>query len=74
MPSDSEYGLSTRAEQGKSSQVAERPNISLTEHEGLLPDPETMAGYENAMSGLADRITRMAEAEQQHRHQIEREK
>jgi uncharacterized membrane protein len=37
---------------------------------GPLPDPQTIAGYENALSGGADRIFKMAEREQLHRHAI----
>lgn len=35
---------------------------------GPLPTPETLAGYEQACPGAADRIIKMAEAEQTHRH------
>ena len=35
---------------------------------GPLPDPEAIAAYERALPGAADRIFRMAEKEQEHRH------
>ncbi|WP_153813462.1 DUF2335 domain-containing protein [Streptomyces sp. SUK 48] len=39
---------------------------------GPLPPPEMLAGYEEALPGLADRIVSMAENEQRHRHEVER--
>ena len=35
---------------------------------GPLPDPESIAAYERALPGAADRIFKMAEREQEHRH------
>lgn len=40
--------------------------------EGPLPPAEMLADYEQVMPGLADRIVKMAELEQAHRHQLER--
>lgn len=39
---------------------------------GPLPSPETIAGYERALPGLADRCVRMAEKEQEFRHETKR--
>lgn len=36
--------------------------------EGPLPHPDILARYENILPGIADRIVRMAEAEQNARH------
>jgi uncharacterized membrane protein len=38
---------------------------------GPLPHPDIIAGYENVLPGAADRIMRMAEQEQVHRHGID---
>ncbi|MFW5703069.1 MAG: DUF2335 domain-containing protein [Candidatus Dojkabacteria bacterium] len=40
-------------------------------HEGPIPDPSTLEGYESVVPGSADRILSMAEAEQDHRHRQE---
>ena len=37
-----------------------------TEFSGPLPHPSLLAGYEQVLPGLADRIVRMAESEQKH--------
>lgn len=42
-----------------------------THHEGPLPDPETLQGYEHIIPGAAQRILRMAESEQTHRHALD---
>jgi uncharacterized membrane protein len=42
-------------------------------HQGPLPRPETLAGYDAVHPGLAERIVAMAEREQLHRHALERE-
>lgn len=49
-------------------------------HLGPLPDPQTLASYENVLPGLAERIVRLAERpheelaqEQSHRHAMERQ-
>lgn len=42
--------------------------IVARSHRGPLPDPETYAGYEHVLPGSAERILRMAEREQEHRH------
>jgi len=38
---------------------------------GPLPPPEAFRGYEDVVPGAADRILKMAEGEQVHRHQVE---
>jgi uncharacterized membrane protein len=40
-------------------------------HSGPLPDPNTLAGYEKALPGAAERVFLMAEREQKHKHQCE---
>lgn len=40
-------------------------------HQGPLPDPVTLANYEKLMPGLAERVVRMAEKEQEHRHECD---
>lgn len=41
--------------------------------EGPLPDPETLAKYEDICTGAASRILAMAEAQSQHRQDLERQ-
>ncbi len=45
--------------------------IAASYREGPLPAADEFADYERVLPGAADRILRMAEAEQQHRHQME---
>ena len=40
-------------------------------HQGPLPAPEDLTRYEDLLPGAAERIFRMAEIEQQHRHEQE---
>lgn len=40
-------------------------------HEGPLPPPQMLDGYERVVQGAAERIIRMAELEQLHRQQLE---
>ncbi len=40
--------------------------------QGPVPPPELLAAYEKVQTGFAERIVRMAESEQAHRHAIER--
>lgn len=40
-------------------------------HEGPLPSPKTLDGYEKAMPGAGERIFKMAETQALHRQQIE---
>ena len=37
-------------------------------HSGPLPAPRQLSDYEAVLPGLAERIVRLTEAEQQHRH------
>jgi len=41
-------------------------------YSGPIPDPSTLAGYENIHEGAAGRILTMAENEANHRHSIEK--
>ncbi|MBI1800726.1 MAG: DUF2335 domain-containing protein, partial [Chloroflexi bacterium] len=41
------------------------------EFSGPIPPPSLLSQYEQAFPGLADRIVKMAEREQTHRHHIE---
>ena len=43
-------------------------SISMT---GPLPPPSILAGYEQVLSGAAERIVSMAEKEQEHRHSFD---
>ena len=56
-----------------------RPNINTTivQHQqwsGPLPAPEALAQYNNIVPDAAERILRMAEKEQEHRHKAEDKK
>ncbi|MGC5345195.1 DUF2335 domain-containing protein [Streptomyces sp. DT171] len=42
-------------------------------HRGPIPDPATLHGYEGVQSGFAERIMAMAEREQAHRHDMDRQ-
>ena len=48
----------------RSVQISER-------HSGPLPDPQTLKGYTEIIPNGAERIMRMAEKEQRHRHSLE---
>lgn len=41
-------------------------------HQGPLPHPDILAGYENILPGAADRIITLAESEATHRREIEK--
>jgi uncharacterized membrane protein len=41
-------------------------------HVGPLPSPETLAGYRELLPDAPERLVRIVEAEQEHRHAIER--
>ena len=47
-------------------------SVTQTLHHGPLPDPDTLAQYERMMPGAAERIFRIAEREQEHRHAQEK--
>jgi uncharacterized membrane protein len=51
--------------------IAEQTTTIIRSHSGPLPSPEILAGFEQVVPGLADRIATMAEKEQDHRHRIE---
>jgi uncharacterized membrane protein len=38
---------------------------------GPLPHPDVLAGYDRVQAGLAERVVRMAEKEQDHRHALD---
>lgn len=40
-------------------------------HSGPIPSPEIIGGYEKVLAGSADRIIKMAEKEQEHRHKVQ---
>ena len=44
---------------------------TVTTHQGPIPAPEIIAGYEKVLAGSADRIIKMAEKEQDHRHKLQ---
>ena len=44
---------------------------TVTTHQGPIPSPDVIAGYEKVLAGSADRIIRMAEKEQDHRHKLQ---
>ena len=46
--------------------------VEQTQISGPIPSPEIIAGYEKTLPGSADRIIKMAEKEQEHRHRMER--
>jgi uncharacterized membrane protein len=44
---------------------------TMVQHRGPIPPPEQFGGYEKILPGSADRILKMAEKEQDHRHEWE---
>jgi uncharacterized membrane protein len=44
---------------------------TITAHQGPIPAPEIISGYEKVLAGSADRIIKMAEMEQLHRHKLQ---
>jgi uncharacterized membrane protein len=48
--------------------------ISITQHtySGIIPDADSLAKYEKACPGAADRIITMAEEQLRHRHELEK--
>lgn len=40
-------------------------------YQGPIPHPRILADYENVLPGAADRIIKMAEREQEHRHEFD---
>lgn len=51
--------------------VLAQRTITATVHNGPLPDPNTLKGYEEILHGAADRIISMAESEQVHQQKCE---
>lgn len=49
---------------------AVRQIIQATSHSGWLPPPSVLAEYNSVVPGLAERIIRMPEREQEHRHRV----
>ena len=52
--------------------VIRMQSASASSFSGPLPHPDILHGYEEVEKGFANRIMLMAEAESQHRHQMER--
>jgi uncharacterized membrane protein len=54
-----------------------RQQVMLTyqhsEYSAPIPHPELLAGYERALPGCAERIVAMAEKEQRHRHEMQKQ-
>jgi len=46
--------------------------VGQTHFSGPLPHPEIMAGYEHTLAGSAERILKMTEEAQRHRHAMEK--
>ncbi|MDR0368014.1 MAG: DUF2335 domain-containing protein [Bacteroidales bacterium] len=56
----------------KSQQENKRQIVAASQHySGPIPDPESLAKYEQIMPGAAERILRMAENEAKNRHKNE---
>jgi len=57
--------------------LMERPvfrSMMISEmHQGPLPPARTLAGYEKVLPGAAERVVRMAEIEQEHRHAMQKQ-
>ena len=53
-------------------EVQTSQGVSL-QYSGPIPPPSILEGYERLLPGAADRILSMAEKEQQHRHQLEKD-
>jgi len=54
-----------QGQQGQQGLVAVETTLSVS---GPIPTPDIIAGYEKVLAGSADRIIKMAEKEQAHRH------
>lgn len=52
--------------------AVEKRQTSTRIHQGPLPSPETLAGYDSVHPGFAERIVRMAENQSQHRMGLEK--
>lgn len=60
------------ADQATQAEVTATVIRRASSFEGPIPDPETLARYEQIEAGLANRIMQMAEGELAHRHDMER--
>lgn len=61
------------AEVAVASRVSTAASISMRMHSGPLPDPETLREYDRIVPGAADRVIAMAERQQKHRHDMEKQ-
>lgn len=52
-------------------EAIERASLISAQFVGPLPPPSYLAGYENVLPGSAERVLRLAEKEQEHRHKME---
>lgn len=50
-----------------------RSMIVAETHQGPLPPARTLAGYEKVLPGAAERVMQMAEKEQAHRHEMQKQ-
>lgn len=57
-------------QQSKTAVKVQRQQVSV--HSGPLPNPEDLQKYDLIVPGSAERILKMAEEEQNYRHEIER--
>jgi len=53
-------------------EIVAAARITRRSHSGPIPAPDTLREYQEVMPGLDERIVRMAESEQAHRHGIDR--
>ena len=53
--------------------AAKKILVARAEYSGPLPAPHVLAEYGQVMPGLPEKIVRMTEREQEHRHGLERE-
>lgn len=74
IPEDLEEKLSDvleRVPQGQRQEIERIVHAVAAYYQGPLPPPSMLNGYEATLPGAADRIMKMAEAEQAHRHHWE---
>ena len=59
-------------QKGKSSHESmQHLRIKQEVHSGPIPSPEQLSAYDKVIPGLAERIVKHAEVEQEHRHNME---
>jgi uncharacterized membrane protein len=56
-----------------SSRVVQTATTAAVQFQGPLPHPQLLEGYEKIVPGSAERILKMAEEQQTHRHGMERQ-